>query len=113
MSLPETDFERERQWRDAKALKEERDLADENINRALRWREIDRHLEGVRTILDIGAATGSFSIPLAKRGFHVTHLDFSPEMLAIVVASGRGGDLAATAQFCGTTSTLQIRKKRH
>jgi hypothetical protein len=33
--------------------------------------------------------------------------------VSIVVASGRGGDLAATPQFCGTTSTLQIRKKKH
>jgi len=31
---------------------------------------------------------------------------------SIVVASGRGGNLAATPQFCGTTSTLQIRKKK-
>lgn len=83
MSLPETDFDRERQWWNAKAPKEETDVADESINRALRWREIERHLEGVSTILDIGAATGAFSIALAKRGFHVTHLDLSSEMLAI------------------------------
>jgi SAM-dependent methyltransferase len=83
MSLPETDFDRERQWWDAKAVKEETDSADETINRALRWREIERHLEGAKTILDIGGATGVFSIPLAKRGFQVVHLDLSPEMLTI------------------------------
>jgi hypothetical protein len=33
--------------------------------------------------------------------------------VSIVVASGRGGDLAATPQFCRTTSTLQIHKKKH
>jgi integrase len=33
--------------------------------------------------------------------------------VSIVVASGRGGDLAATPRFCGTTSTLQIRKKKN
>jgi ubiquinone/menaquinone biosynthesis C-methylase UbiE len=92
MSLPETDFDREKQWWDAKAPKEERDLADESINRALRWREIDRHLQGVRTILDVGGATGAFSIPLAKRGFHVTHLDLSPEMLAIAGEKAKGVD---------------------
>ena len=90
MTLPETDFTRERQWWDAKAPKEERDLADESINRALRWREIDRHLEGVRTILDIGGATGAFSIPLAKRGLHLTHLDLSLEMLAIAREKAQG-----------------------
>jgi len=76
-------FERERQWWDAKAHKEEVDLSDEAINRALRWREINRHLDGIETILCVGAGTGAFSIPLAQRGFSVTHLDFSPRMLDI------------------------------
>ena len=90
MSLPEIDFNRERVWWDAKAEKEDRGSADESVNRALRWREIDRHLEGVKTVLDIGAATGAFSIPLAKRGFTVTHLDFSPAMLNIARERAKG-----------------------
>lgn len=84
------DFERERQWWDAKAPKEEQDLADEAINRALRWREIEKHLEGVKTILDVGAGTGAFSIPLAQRGFAVTHLDFSRAMLEIARQKAQG-----------------------
>jgi len=83
MNLTETDFDRERQWWNAKAPEEELDSRDENINRALRWREIERHLPGTKTILDIGGATGAFSIPLAKRGFRVTHIDLSPEMPAL------------------------------
>lgn len=90
MSIPETNFERERQWWDAKAHKEENDLVDEAINRALRWREIERHLDGVSSILDVGGATGAFSIPLAKRGFRVTHFDLSPEMLAIAREKAAG-----------------------
>lgn len=104
MSLPETDFERERRWWDAKAPKEETDAADEKINRALRWREIERHLEGVKTILDIGGATGAFSIPLARRGFRVTHLDLSPEMLNI--ARKKAGDLAGIEFVEGNASDL-------
>lgn len=77
------DFQRERLWWDAKAPKEEAYLQDEAINRALRWREIERHLDGVETILCVGAGTGAFSIPLARRGFTVMHLDFSPPMLDI------------------------------
>ncbi len=77
------DFDRERQWWDAKAPKEERDLADEDINRALRWREIERHLADIETVLCVGGGTGAFSIPLARRGFAVTHVDFSPRMLEI------------------------------
>jgi len=79
----EVDFNRERTWWDVKAPTEEQDLADEAVNRALRWREIERHLAGVRTILDVGAGTGAFSIPLAQRGFAVTHVDFSPAMLVL------------------------------
>lgn len=76
-------FDREGKWWDAKAAKEERDLADEAVNRALRWREIERNLENIDSILDVGAGTGIFSIPLAQRGFSVTHLDFSSEMIKI------------------------------
>ncbi|MFZ2190403.1 MAG: class I SAM-dependent methyltransferase [Candidatus Magasanikiibacteriota bacterium] len=84
------DFNREKEWWNAKAHKEENDLADESINRALRWREINKHLKGVKTILEIGAATGVFSIPLAKRGFKVTHVDFSPEMLDVAKRKAKG-----------------------
>ncbi len=85
-------FEREKQWWDAKAPKEERDLSDEAINRALRWREIERHLDDIETILCVGAGTGAFSIPLAERGFSVTHLDFSPQMLKIARDNAQGAD---------------------
>ncbi len=84
------DFNREKEWWDAKASKEGKDLADESINRVLRWREIEKHLKGVRTILEVGAATGAFSIPLAKRGFTVTHVDFSSEMLKIAKRKAKG-----------------------
>jgi len=86
------DFARERTWWNAKAPTEELDSADEAINRALRWREIERHLEGIETILDVGAGTGAFSIPLAQRGYQVTHFDISPIMLEI--ARRKAGGLA-------------------
>lgn len=87
----QVDFERERRWWDAKAHKEEQDRADEAINRALRWREIERWLDGVHTILEVGGGTGAFSIPLAQRGYEVTHVDLSPAMLE--VARQKVGDL--------------------
>jgi SAM-dependent methyltransferase len=104
MSWPETDFNRERQWWDAKAPKEETSFADEAINRALRWREIERHLENVHTILDVGGATGAFSIPLAKRGYRVTHADLSPEMLAI--ARNKARDVPGIEFLEGNASDL-------
>jgi SAM-dependent methyltransferase len=86
----EVDFSRESAWWDAKAPEEEQDLGDEAVNRALRWREVGRHLAGVVTVLDVGAGTGAFSIPLAQRGFAVTHVDFSPAMLALAREKAEG-----------------------
>ena len=70
----------EKFW-DAIAQTEETDLDDEKINRLLRFKEVQRHLPGVRSILDVGAATGAYSIPLAKLGYDVVHLDVSDEMI--------------------------------
>lgn len=67
-----------------KHRKKKLDLFDEKINRELRWREIEKHLSaGINTILDVGGATGAFSIPLAERGFKVVHFDLADEMIAI------------------------------
>ena len=75
------EFTEQEKWWDAMAAVEEIDAGDERINRELRWLEIERNLGGVSTILDIGAGLGAFSIPLAARGFSVTHLDLSSAML--------------------------------
>ncbi|MHA2136482.1 MAG: class I SAM-dependent methyltransferase [Candidatus Hodarchaeales archaeon] len=77
------DFERERDWWNDKAIREEIDRADEIINRTLRWQIIKEHLVDVSTVLAIGGGTGAFSILLAEEGYQVTHVDFAPEMLKI------------------------------
>ncbi|WP_232695432.1 class I SAM-dependent DNA methyltransferase [Brevibacillus daliensis] len=42
------------------------------------------HKEGKPSrIIDLGCGTGNITIPLAKKGFQVTGVDLSPEMLAI------------------------------
>lgn len=84
------DFEAERAYWDTNACQEEKWLAGRSVNRDLRWREIERHLGGVETILDIGGGTGAFSIPLARRGFLVTLLDLSPAMLRIAHMKAEG-----------------------
>ncbi|MGB3341232.1 MAG: class I SAM-dependent methyltransferase [bacterium] len=84
------DWEREKSWWDAKAPKEEEDLGDELVNRALRWREIEQHLDGIKTILDVGCGQGRFAIPLAKRGFAVTCIDISPVILDIARNKAKG-----------------------
>ncbi len=74
--------ELERFW-DGISHTEELDYDDEKVNRLLRFRAIQCHLPGVRKILDVGAATGAFSIPLARMGYDVVHLDLSDEMIRI------------------------------
>lgn len=69
---------------------EEVDYDDEKINRLLRFKAIQSHLDGVRKILDVGAATGAFSIPLARMGYDVVHLDLSEEMLKIAREKATG-----------------------
>jgi SAM-dependent methyltransferase len=72
----------------------------------LRWREIERHLVGVRTVLDVGAGAGAFSIPLAQRGFAVTHVDFSPAMLALACEKAEGLEIAARRAAHGLSVKL-------
>lgn len=76
---------------DEMAHTEEVDYDDEMINRLLRFKAIQNHLPGVRKILDVGAATGAFSIPLERMGFDVIHLDLSDEM--ITIAKDKAADL--------------------
>lgn len=71
---------------------EEVDYDDEMINRLLRFKAIQGHLHNVKRILDIGAATGAFSIPLAKMGYDVVHLDLSDEMIRIAKENAEGLD---------------------
>jgi len=88
--MMKTNFEQEKEWWNSKATSEEQDRADEVINRLLRWREIEKHLPGVKSILDIGAATGVFSIALARQGYDVTHVDLSSSMLEIARQKAEG-----------------------
>lgn len=81
--------ENERFW-NGLSPSEEVDLDDEKINRILRWKALEPLLQGVKTILDIGAGTGAFSIPLAEQGFEVTHLDISDAMLQCTQDKARG-----------------------
>ena len=47
----------------------------------LNRRFLDRYLPSTGKILDIGAATGVYTIPLAKKGFSVTAVDFSSNLI--------------------------------
>lgn len=68
------------------------------VHTDLLWRMIERALpERGGTILDAGGGTGRFSLPLARRGFRVTHLDIAPRMIEIAQQEAEGLD---TIAFC-------------
>ena len=85
-----TDWTYHTQFWDTVSQTEETDYDDEKINRLLRWRALENYLPGVNSIRDSGAATGAFSIPLAKMGYSVTHLDLSEEMLRMAREKEKG-----------------------
>ena len=61
-----------------------------------------RHADGqVSTILDLGCGTGNHTISLARRGYQLTGVDRSPEMIgsAEVKAQPKHGELKKAPQF--------------
>jgi len=70
------------------------------------WREIDRHLEGVKTVLDVGAGSGRFSLPLARRGFEVVHFDISSEMIKVAQKKAETEKLSSIRFIQGTVTDL-------
>jgi ubiquinone/menaquinone biosynthesis C-methylase UbiE len=51
------------------------------VERDVTWRFLDKYLPPSGKILEVGAATGAYPIPLAKKGYMVTAVDFSPNLL--------------------------------
>jgi len=61
------------------------DVVDEQTRQAPTL--VDRVLELIpagASVLDIGAGTGNYAIPLARHGSRVTALEYSPDMLAVL-----------------------------
>jgi 2-polyprenyl-3-methyl-5-hydroxy-6-metoxy-1,4-benzoquinol methylase len=112
MKPNDVDFNQERAWWDSKVSQEETDLADERINRLLRWRVIERYLKDVQTILEIGGGIGAFSIPLAQKGLKVVHVDFSTPMIDAAKQKARGTPniefLLGSQCICGSFDRLGI-----
>lgn len=83
--MPDAEDVCERYWnlpsKPGEETRRERLFLDDVIQKAHLEREIASRLGCVRTVLDAGAGTGRFSIPLARQGLHVTHLDISQGMI--------------------------------
>jgi SAM-dependent methyltransferase len=57
---------------------------------------IQRHAPGARTVLDLGCGTGIHACALAQKGYRVTGLDRSVEMLAIAHKRGAKTELSGS-----------------
>ena len=64
---------------DANVEKEDARLERHQQERDVTWRYLDKYLPKRGKILEIGAATGAYTIPLAKRGYHITAVDLAPK----------------------------------
>jgi S-adenosylmethionine-dependent methyltransferase len=56
-------------------------LERHQLEHDLTWRYLDQYLPAQGAILEIGAATGRYTLELAKRGYRITAVDLSPAMI--------------------------------
>ena len=65
----------------------------------LTWRYLDRYLPGQGSILEVGAATGRYTLELAKRGYTLTAVDLSAGLLEQCRNNIREAGLEKQVQF--------------
>ena len=63
--------------------REEERLLRHQLEHELTWRYFDRYLPAQGHILEIGAASGRYTLDLARRGYRVTALDLSGTLTAL------------------------------
>ena len=61
--------------------KEHTRLERHQLEYDITWRYLDQYLPSQGNILEIGAATGRYTLELARRGYSVTAVDLSEEMI--------------------------------
>lgn len=69
----------------------------------VRWadyleKQFARHKQPVRTIVELGCGTGTLAALLAARGYQVTAVDLSPEMLTVAAEKCDGLDVQLVCQ---------------
>jgi len=69
----------------------------------LRWadyleKQFSRHNHPIRTIVELGCGTGTLAAILANRGYHVTAVDLSPDMLSVAAGKCEGLDVHLVCQ---------------
>jgi SAM-dependent methyltransferase len=61
---------------------EQERLERHQLEHDLTWVYLEKYLPARGTILELGAATGRYTVELARRGYEVTAVDFAAELLA-------------------------------
>ncbi len=56
-------------------------LEEHQLEYELTWRYLDRYLPAHGSILEVGAATGRYTLELARRGYALTAVDFSSALI--------------------------------
>ncbi|MBI1258555.1 MAG: methyltransferase domain-containing protein [Chloroflexi bacterium] len=74
-------------------------LARHQLEYDLTWRYLDRYLPAQGSILEVGAATGRYTLELARRGYAVTAVDLSPALLAQASKRIDGAGLTKQVRF--------------
>ena len=70
-----------RQFYDDSVEQEDGRLDRHQLECEMTWRYLDKYLPRFGKILEIGCAAGAYTVPLAKRGYNVTAVDFSPNLI--------------------------------
>ena len=82
-----------RQFYDDSVEKEDTRLGRHQLEHDMTWRYLDKYLPRRGKILEIGCATGAYTIPLAKRGYHVTAVDFAAKEVELCREKVKGEHL--------------------
>ncbi len=61
--------------------REDRRLEHQQLEYDLTWRYLDQYLPAQACVLEVGAATGRYTLELARRGYKVTAVDLSPSQI--------------------------------
>src|SRR5436190_15915246 len=66
---------------DSDPAREHSRLEEHQLEYELTWRYLDRYLPSQGSILEVGAASGRYTLELAKRGYTITAVDLSAALL--------------------------------
>jgi len=68
---------------DGAVEREDGRLERHQLERDLTWRYLEKYLPSTGTVLDIGAGTGAYTLELARRGYDVTAVDISSNLIEL------------------------------